>query len=372
LTERRLLTFERRDTQPDVLILTNGWPTVENKTYCVFVRRQVESLVEHGLRCDVLFARGYRSPLAYVLLAARLAGWSILGGRQYRVVHAHGGETALFASFYRRAPLLFSYLGDDLLGTPDAAGVVPRVSRIRRGVVRQHSRLASWTITKSFEMAVALPKTVRMRNSVVPNGVDVDLFRPIDRAQAREELGWDANSRIALFAANPDVPRKRHWLATAACERAAERLPDVRLEVAVDVTPDRMPLLMSAADCLLITSSIEGSPNVVKEALMCNLPVVATPAGDIAELLDRVEPSWLCEPTEIALAEALVECLSAPCRSNGRQLSSRLDAKKVAGTLFEIYERLAPGTFPHAESRVRNPAVGSEAPPSQGELTTEL
>jgi glycosyltransferase involved in cell wall biosynthesis len=350
LSDRKLLTFERQDKQSAVLILTNGWPSVENETYCVFIKRQVESLVERGFRCDVLFVRGYRSRLAYLLLGARLVGWSFLARRRYRLVHAHGGETALFATCYLRAPLLFSYLGDDLLGTPDAAGVVPFASRMRRGVIRQHSRLASRTITKSLEMASTLPKTVRMRNSVVPNGVDVDLFRPVDRARARGELGWDTNARIALFVANPDVPRKRHWLATAACERAGETLPDIRLEVAVNVTPERVPLLMSAADCLLITSSIEGSPNVVKEALMCNLPVVATPAGDIAELLDRVEPSWLCEPTEIALAAALVECLSAPRRSNGRQLSSRLDEREVAGTLLEIYERLAPGAVQPSES----------------------
>jgi glycosyltransferase involved in cell wall biosynthesis len=354
------VTFERRDEEADVLVVTSGWPAAENETYCVFISRQVDSLVECGLHCDVLFVRGYRSPLAYPLAAARLAAWSILGGRRYRVVHAHGGEAALAASFYRRVPLLVSYLGDDLLGTPDAVGVVPLWSRIRRAVIRQHSRLATRTITKSREMAAALPEVVRMRNSVVPNGVDVDLFRPIDRLQARAELGWDAEARIALFAANPDVPRKRYWLAKAACERAAKRLPDVRFEVAVGVTPDRMPVLMSAADCLLITSSIEGSPNVVKEALMCDLPIVATPAGDIAELLDRVEPSWLCEPTDTALAEALVRCLDAPRRSNGRQLSTRLDARRIASSLLAIYDQLAPGIRPPVEPVLSRPVDGSE------------
>jgi hypothetical protein len=178
---------------------------------------------------------------------------------------------------------------------------------------------------------------------VLPNGVDTDVFRPQDRAQARRELGWNVDGRVALFAADPAVARKRYWLAEAAVRRARTELPDLRLEVAQGVTPDRVPLLMNAADCLLHTSSIEGSPNAVKEALMCNLPVIATPAGDIRELLDGVSPSSVCEPSEAALSAALVECLRNPRRSNGRDLAARLDAAVIAGSLLSLYSDLAPG-----------------------------
>ena len=157
-------------------------------------------------------------------------------------------------------------------------------------------------------MERTLPAAVQRRNTVIPNGVDPDRFLPIERGEARRQLGWADDERVALFAADPAVERKRHWLASAACERAARELDGVRLEVAANVPPDRMPVLMSAADCLLMTSVHEGSPNVVKEALMCDLPVVATPVGDVPERLADVDPSWQAED-EIALAEALVECL---------------------------------------------------------------
>ena len=337
-----LLTWERRDHRADVLVVTNGWPNEDNDTYCVFIKRQMESLVALGLRCDVLFIRGYRSPLAYPLAAARLLGWSLAGGRRYRLVHAHSGEAALAAAFYRRVPLLVSYLGDDLLGTPDAAARISRASRVRRFVVRRHSRLASRTITKSREMETALPLALRARNSVLPNGVDTSVFRPQDRLAARQELGWDSDARVVLFAADPAVPRKRFWLATAAVEHARAELPTIQLEVARRVRPERMPLLMNAADCLLHTSSIEGSPNVVKEALMCNLPVIATPAGDVEELLDGVAPSNVCKPSEGALSAALVECLRNPRRSNGRETAARLDATVIAVSLLSLYRDLAP------------------------------
>jgi teichuronic acid biosynthesis glycosyltransferase TuaC len=343
VTSEALVTLERSDPQADVLVITNGWPNEDNPTYCVFIKRQVESLIEQGLHCDVLFIRGYRSPLAYPLAALRLASWS-LGRRRrsYRLVHAHSGEAALAAVFFWRAPLLVSYLGDDLLGTPRADGVVPVAGRVRRAILRQHSRLAARTITKSQEMQAALPARVRARNRVLPNGVDIDLFRPIERSAARRELGWDQDVPIALFAADPSVPRKRFWLAESAVELARSRIPGLRLEVARGVLPASVPLLMNAADCLLSTSSIEGSPNVVKEALMCNLPVIATPAGDVAELLDGVTPSYVCQPSAPALAEALVNCLREPRRSNGREVSRRLDSRTVAASLLDLYREVTP------------------------------
>lgn len=364
MRKKPLLTVEHRHPDADVLVVTGGWPNDERDTYCVFIKRQMESLVERGLRCDVLFIRGYRSPLAYPLAMLRLALWSVSGKRRYRLVHAHGGEAALAAAFYRRAPLLVSYMGDDLLGTPRSDASIYLSSRIRRSIIRRHSRVASRTITKSREMQAVLPRKVQAVNTVLPNGVDTDLFQPFDRTAARRELGWNANERVALFVGDPALARKRHFLAKAAVQLARRELPDLRLEVAHGVTPDRIPLLMNGADCLLLTSSIEGSPNVVKEALMCNLPVIATPAGDITELLEGVVPSNVREPSESALCDALVECLREPRRSNGREVSARLDSRIVADSLLALYYEIAPGLTLEAEPALSSGAATAEPSPA--------
>jgi glycosyltransferase involved in cell wall biosynthesis len=92
-----------------------------------------------------------------------------------------------------------------------------------------------------------------------------------------------------------------------------------------------------------LTSSIEGSPNVVKEALMCDLPVVATPVGDVVELFEGVAPSYIREASEGDLAGALIDCLRVPRRSNGRELSHRLDEDHVARSILRMYAGVAPG-----------------------------
>ncbi len=303
----------------------------------MFIKRQVESLQAQGLRCDVLFIRGYRSAAAYPLSALRLLAWS-LRGHGYRLVHVHGGEAALAGRFYLRAPVVVSYLGNDVLGYPTATGEIPLRQVIRSQMIRQHARLATRTITKSVEMELALPPRVRAKNTVIPNGVNLRVFRPIDRHEARRTLGWDPEAPVALFVARPDEVRKRFWLAQAAVDDARAEFPDARLEVAAGVEPDRVPVLMGAADCLIHPSSSEGSPNVVKEALMCNLPVVATPVGDIPELLDGVSPSFVVPPTAEALADAVRRCFRDRMRSNGRERAAELSNEAICERLLRVYE----------------------------------
>jgi glycosyltransferase involved in cell wall biosynthesis len=113
----------------------------------------------------------------------------------------------------------------------------------------------------------------------------------------------------------------------------------VRLHVARQVKPDDMPYLMNACDVLLHTSVLEGSPNVVKEALMCNLPVVATSSGDVDQLLRDAEPSSVCDADAEELGEAIAAC--AGRRSNGREIARHLQAGTVAQQVLSIYERHA-------------------------------
>ena len=334
-----LVTFEVRDPDPQVLVVTNAWPHPSDPAYGVFTERQISSLRRAGVRVDVLFVRGYRSKKAYAAAAAALRRLSGRGYPAYQLVHAHGGETSLSVPAYRSAPVLLSYLGDDLLGTPTADGEFPLSARIRRSVFQRLALLMTRTITKSYEMQLALPRSCRERNDVIPNGVDETLFRPRPRAESRRLLGWDSNARIVLFGGDPSVPRKRFWLAERACIAASRGVNDLQLKPLGGVEPADVPVMMNAADCLLLPSSVEGSPNVVKEALMCNLPVIATPAGDIEDLLRGVSPSWICDASPNEIAHALVDCLSKPTRSNGRSQSRHLTTSAIADRVLAAYSR---------------------------------
>jgi glycosyltransferase involved in cell wall biosynthesis len=326
--------------RPQVLMITNMWPHEGHSGYGIFVARQIESVRALGVDCEVEFVKGYRSRWAYLRGSIRMILLN-LSRRRPLLVHAHGGETALVARWFARGPVVTSYCGDDLLGTPQANGAITPSSRIRRAVLRRHARLMTRTITKSAEMQAVLGSAAR-RNLVLPNGVDRDLFHPRPVGEARRELGWSGEDRIVLFAANPEVERKRYWLAEAACREAERSLGPIRLEVGWGIPPADMPKLMAAADCLLLTSAHEGSPNVVKEAVSCNLPVVSVRVGDVAEVLEEVRPSWICDPDPRELGAALAECLSDPRRSDGRDRTAWLGQERIATRLLGLYSELVP------------------------------
>lgn len=285
----------------------------------------------------MLFIHGFRSPFAYVCAAAMLARRSFSCHTRYELIHCHGGEVAPLARAFGGAPVIASYLGSDLLGHRDAVGNVSAPQRWRARFVRQCSRLADRTITVSEELEDCLPSSVKRSNKVIPDGVDRRAFAPASRSEARRKLGWELSAPIVLFAASVTTPTKRFWLAEEACRRASTEIRDLQLRVVDDVAPGDMPNVMNAADCLLLTSASEGSSNVVKEAIACNLPVISTDVGDVRVLLAEVDPSYVRSPDPVQLSGALVDCLKRGERSNGRARSEDFDALDVARRITRIY-----------------------------------
>jgi glycosyltransferase involved in cell wall biosynthesis len=228
-------------------------------------------------------------------------------------------------------------MGDDLLGTPDEQGRIDPLSKLVVQIDRWFARSADAVIVKSAEMA---ERVKPVRAHVVPNGVDMNAFRPLDAQEARSLLKWPDGKRYVLFAGNPDNPRKQFSLAQAVVNRAAlEVVTPLELVPLNRVAPDQVPLYMNACEAMLMTSYIEGSPNVVKEALACNLPVISVPVGDVPELLDGA-PGYAVRPRDVdALAEALAGTLSNDHNVDGRSVlkGKGLDLESVAYKLMDIY-----------------------------------
>lgn len=334
----RPIEFVQREPQADILVVTNMWPEPSRPVYGIFVKRQVEALRAAGLRCDVLYLRGYLSKATYLLSMLRFLRFTLSARGRYRITHVHAGETALVARFFMMRPMIATYHGDDMLGHRGDGGSIPIKSMIRAAVVRWHASLFTATITQSSEMHRRLNRWVQRRNTVIRCGVDAQQFFPADRSQARDKLDWNDTERIVLFAATrPYDALKRLDLAQAAVTHAEAEVGPIRLVVAENVAPDFMPIMMNAADCLLLTSMSEGSPMVVKEAVLCTLPVVATDVGDVRDLLTGISPSAVCRHEPSELGSALAGVLKANRRCNGRDQSVHLDQATTVHQLLSLY-----------------------------------
>lgn len=324
-----------------VLYVTNMWPDEVRPWYGSFVHSQARSLENAGIELDVLAIRGYVTDWEYARGAAQALARNF--GDGYDVIHAHYALSAIIARLNARAPLVISYCGDDLLGTPDAKRPSRMTwrSRVLAEAFAQLARVARATITKSEEMERHLPRQLRSRNHVIPNGVDLDFFAPGNLSAARQRLGWDPEEKVALFVGNPDEPRKNHRLAVAACALARLRCPELRLRTAWAVAPTEIPVWMSAADALILPSWSEGSPNAVKEAMACELPVLATPVGDVPERLRGVPGCWVVPRSESAFADALIGAVHHGRSPAARAAIAEVGLDRVAQRVAAVYESVA-------------------------------
>jgi glycosyltransferase involved in cell wall biosynthesis len=331
-----------------VLVVTNQWPSPKRPEGGIIVVRQVESVREVGADATVLAIDG-RVP-SYLRAAGSILAMNFRR-RRYDLVHAHTGHSGVLACLQARVPVVCSYVGYDLdrIGEREA----PR-RRIERLIFRLTSVLIAVPVVKSERARTRLPRRARARAAVLPNGVDREAFHPMERTDARRRLGW-GDEPVILFAADPTRWVKRFALAERASAEAKKRVPSARLVVCNGVPRAEVPLWMNAADALLLTSLSEGSPNVVKEAMACNLPVVSVDVGDVAEVVDGARNCHVCPPEPGALSEALVRVLTrATERSDGRERTRHLTERAIAQRLLQIYEcalARGPGTFGWLASR---------------------
>jgi glycosyltransferase involved in cell wall biosynthesis len=203
----------------------------------------------------------------------------------------------------------------------------------------QLSRVSTATITKSEEMARRLPPQTRSRNYVIPNGVDLSGFTPMDRSEARRCMGWGSDQPNILFVGNPANPRKNFALASAVCDELARRGTPVALRVAWEVGPTEMPLWMNAADVLLFPSLSEGSPNTVKEAMATELPIVSAPVGDVPERLAGVAGTFVVKRTVGPMADAVASALDVQRAPAARKAVQEISVDRVATKVVDVYRQ---------------------------------
>lgn len=339
-----------------ILVVTVPLPSKDNPNTMAPLAHQVKSLRRLGVDVEVLEIEGI-AKIKYLQCRPRLGALAARAD----LVHAHFGYCGWLARSQFSRPVVVSFMGSDLFGTPTtAAGPLTPLSRLEVYLNRWFAGKMDAVIVKSQKMAEVIAP---VRAHVVPNGVDLDFFQPMARQDARMALGWPEGPRYVLFPGDPDNPGKGFPLAKAAVTRAAAQLSERTVLVPLKrVPPEQVPLHMNACQAMMMTSLSEGSPNVVKEAMACNLPVVSVPVGDVAELFANAEGYSISPRDPEALATALLATLSAERRVRGREalIEKGLDLMTVARRLVSIYTEVL-----QQPSAARRPRADPAPTPSE-------
>jgi glycosyltransferase involved in cell wall biosynthesis len=324
--------YDMHDSSIHVLVVSNHSEVQKRLLFSgICADRQTNSLMDAGIRVSTFDIGTTHSPLRL------FRKWRELR-REIKmlkpdIVHARYGTVVAVLSVLSGLPTIITFCGSDL--NSGAA-----VSNFRAYIGRLLSNTAVLAAARIICVSEGLRQALWWRKDnaiVIPDGIDLECFIPGDRNQARKDLGWELDAPVVLFNLGDDPKKKGFELAKASVNVAQNRIPNIKLYIVQNIHPSLMPVLYRAADALLLTSLNEGSPNVVKEALACNLPVVSVPVGDVSERLKSVSPSAVVSRDPDKIGKTLVNILLTRKRSNGRDYVQQLALTEIAKRVISTY-----------------------------------
>ncbi|MDY0237044.1 MAG: glycosyltransferase family 4 protein [Gudongella sp.] len=288
----------------------------------VVVKSQADTLAQQNIKVSYFLIRG-SGFIGYLKNVSPLA--KHIKDNDFDIIHAHYSLSAIVASFAillsKRKPIVVSLMGSDA-----------QLKGVYRILVKLFYRFFWFkTIVKGEEMKQSLNLSYAV---VIPNGVDIDKIINIEKEHYVSEIG---NVTPILFAADPLRESKNWQLASAAFE-----ILGTVIKVVYNVSHEKIIKEIFDSQIVLLTSKWEGSPNIVKEAMACNCPIVATDVGDVRWLfgdepghfITSFDPNDVAEKIKLALQFA-----KERGRTNGRQriIELGLDSETVAKRIVEVY-----------------------------------
>lgn len=312
-----------------VLVVTNMYPNPEQPAFGTFVKDQVEDLRKAGVEVDVLFINGRKSRLNYLWGVFRL--WGRLLKKRYDIIHAHYALSGIVARLQFRHPVIVTYHGVELLSSHGMRWLTV----LSRQAARLFDRVI--VVAQAEKDILDSPKVV-----VIPCAIDFDVFQPVPLPEARTQIDLPMDKPLVLWAGEYWRHQKRFELVEEAMELLKQKCTEAELVLVSGQPHEIIPVYMSACDVLVLTSRYEGSPMVVKEAMLCNLPIVSTRVGDVPEVIAGVEGCYLVEPEAEDVANKLLQVLQWRQRTNGRGKIKHLGSGPITQRIIDVYNELCP------------------------------
>lgn len=270
------------------------------------------------------FLRIFQLPFllgSFFLSALKSAG-------QTQVLHAYwtlAGLVAITVKFFTAIPVVINLWGSDILFTklPIIWYLLCKILNRADVIICESQHFADQLIAKGIS---------RQLITVLPNGIDLEQFKPLDKMTLRKQLGLPIDRPIILAVGNLSE-RKGHKYLLAALPKILQSYGPVLVVIVgegefrsaielmiTNLNPyvhlagfqkgETIPHWLNAADIFVLPSLLEGTPNILLEAMACQLPVVATAVGGIGCVIEDGRNGIIIPPrSDTHLAEAVITLL---------------------------------------------------------------
>jgi glycosyltransferase involved in cell wall biosynthesis len=316
--------------QMKVLHITNNYPTEKLPIFGIFVKEQIDSLSKIGVENEIFFINGReKGKKEYLNSIIKLR--QLLKKRRFDVIHCHHVYSAIcliLSGYSGKNRTVISYQNDP---TNEQGNKVFKLIKRKFDAIIFKNNSALVDSKKLFYQ---------------PNGVNTEFFRSIDRKECLKKLGLDADKRYLLFVSSNLIRnQKRYDRFTEVLRLLREKynLHDVEELKLINTERSLVPYYFNVSSLHLMTSDFEGSPNSVKEAMACNIPVISTDVGNVRELLWAVDGSFVADTKEVQeLAELTYQALNDNLKVNSRDklIEMKLDIDSVAYNIVLIYKKI--------------------------------
>ncbi len=184
---------------------------------------------------------------------------------------------------------------------------------------------------------------INTKSSVLPSGINLHTFTPLDKNLARSRLNLKVlpNEYIICFPVmHTNNPIKRLFLAEEAVSKANKKYK-IKLITLTNILNQDLRTWYCASDLILMTSIYEGWPNVIKEALACNIPFVSTDVSDLAIVANKTNSCFVSQANSDELAARIINCIehqTTTPREDLTWLAKQFSIKTIAKKLINIYK----------------------------------
>lgn len=289
-----------------------------------FIRAQAESIAKLGVTIKLfqIKGKGVRGYLSNIFgLKKEIKVF------KPDLIHAHYGLSGLLATLQRDIPVIITFHGSDI--------------NVKNNI--KYSYLAARLSKTNIFVHPTLPTKINFTKlpiNLIPCGVNINVFYPKNVTNCLQYFNLESHKKNILFSSRFNNPVKNYSLAIRALRQACD---DINLIELKGYSPQEVNSLMNSVDLLLVTSHSETGPLVVKEAMACNCPVVATDVGDVAWLFGDEPGHFLTsfEPQDVtAKIQAALNFSEQVGRTNGREriIELGLDSETIARRIINVYE----------------------------------